>query len=70
MNVDFFTTQERLDYLVKNRVKVKVLGNSENDNEFLHIEVTIEHGVDAMKLFHAGISYGVDYIVKPLNAKS
>ena len=67
MNVDFFTTQERLDYLVKNRVKVKVLGNSENDNEFLHIEVTIEHGVDAMKLFHAGISYGINFALKRKN---
>ena len=69
MNYEFFTTQERLDSLIEKRLEVKVLGDSENDKEFLHIEVTINDGMDALKLFHAGIDYGVKSIIKPLNLK-
>ena len=41
MNYEFFTTQERLDSLIEKRLEVKVLGDSETDKEFLHIEVRI-----------------------------
>ena len=67
MNYEFFTTQERLDSLIEKRLEVKVLGDSETDKEFLHIEVTIKDGMDALKLFHAGIDYGVNFSLKRLN---
>ena len=67
MNYEFFTTQERLDSLIEKRLEVKVLGDSETDKEFLHIEVTIKDGMDALKLFQAGIDYGINFALKRKN---
>ena len=67
MNYEFFTTQERLDSLIEKRLEVKVLGDSETDKEFLHIEVRINDGMDALKLFQAGIDYGINFAFKRKN---
>ena len=60
MKHKFFVGDEKAKYLVMELGddKVKVLEQDQFNN--VTVEVTIEDTVDVLKIFHAGIKYGMD----------
>jgi hypothetical protein len=54
---EFWTSEDRVPYIqVELRENVEVI--KKDDDNFVKVRVTINDGIDALYLFHAGINYG------------
>ena len=60
MNVEIFTTTDRLPYLQKNmNDKIVVMSHPDGTGQ-VKVQVVVDDAMDVMNIFHAGVSYGLD----------
>lgn len=61
MTYQIYTQPKRLEYIQKNGLTTKIL-ESDLGADTLKVEIEIKDNYELVKLFHAGIEYGMDVI--------